>query len=279
MVDAVVREWLQILREELGLEGEELDEIMDALFAIFYVNNAYIVARDPAFLQRAIDGLVSTFECVGHVTNIGETKAMICTPSKIRLQLLADSYRQMRAGRTSAAKWDTRIITCRECRKEMRAGSLSRHLADLCKIYQGQVVAEELLNWCEGVAYTAKEGHGELKCPFPLCTGELASGWMMRWNFCNPHPLDYVTVVREGRYPWCPCCGMQIDPRIPAHINTKEFWVGTERHHQRNMAVRSALALREQFTVHGDVLEKVEVYRYLGCLLSQDDDDVQTIQS
>ena len=52
-----------------------------------------------------------------------------------------------------------------------------------------------------------------------------------------------------------------------------------ERRHQRDMAVRSALALRKQFTVHGDVLEKVEVYRYLSCLLSQDDNDVQAMQS
>ncbi len=36
MVDAVVREWLQFLKDESGLEGEELDEMMDALFAIFY---------------------------------------------------------------------------------------------------------------------------------------------------------------------------------------------------------------------------------------------------
>jgi hypothetical protein len=45
------------------------------------------------------------------------------------------------------------------------------------------------------------------------------------------------------------------------------------------MAVHSALALRQQFTVHGDVLEKVEVYQYLSCLLLQDDDNIQAVQS
>ncbi len=178
-----------------------------------------------------------------------------------------------------AAKWDARIITCRECGKDMRAGSLSRHLADLHEIYQGQVVAEELLDWREGVVYTAKEGHGKLKCPFPLCTGELVSGWMMQWHFCDLRPLDYVAVPREGRYPRCLHCGMQVDPRYPAHINTKECQAGTERCHQRDMEVQSALALRKQFTVHGDVLEMIEVYRYLGCLLLQDDDDVQAVWS
>ncbi len=43
--------------------------------------------------------------------------------------------------------------------------------------------------------------------------------------------------------------------------------------------MRSALALHEQFTVHGEVLEKVEVYRYLSCLLLQDDNDVQAMRS
>jgi hypothetical protein len=60
------------------------------------------------------------------------------------------------------------------------------------------VVAKEPLNLHEGVVYTAKEGHGKLKCPFPLCTGELASGWMMHQHFHDLHPLDYVTVPREG---------------------------------------------------------------------------------
>jgi hypothetical protein len=54
MVDAVVREWLQILRDESGLEVEELDKMMDALFTIFNVDDAYIAARDPIFLQQAI---------------------------------------------------------------------------------------------------------------------------------------------------------------------------------------------------------------------------------
>jgi hypothetical protein len=81
----------------------------------------------------------------------------------------------------------------------MRAGSLGCHLADLHEIYQGLVVAEELLNWREGVEYKVKEGHGKLKCPFPLCTGELIGGCMMRRHFCDLHPLDYVTIPKEGR--------------------------------------------------------------------------------
>jgi hypothetical protein len=72
---------------------------------------------------------------------------------------------------------------------------------------------------------------------------------------------------------------MQVDPRVPMHINTKECMLGMARHHQRDMAVQSALALRQQFTVHGDVLERVKVFRYLGRLLSHDDDNIQAVRS
>ncbi len=38
------------------------------------------------------------------------------------------------------------------------------------------------------------------------------------------------------------------------------------------------MALRHQFTIHGDVLERVEVFKYLGRLLAQDDNDAQAIR-
>ena len=136
MVDAVVREWLCILREEIDMEGEELDKTMETLFAIFYVDDAYIATWDPVFLQQAINILVTNFEPVGLETNTKNTQAMTCTPSKIWLPLPSDSYRQMRSGRTPAADWDTRIVTCRECRIDMQASSLGRHRADLHEIYQ-----------------------------------------------------------------------------------------------------------------------------------------------
>ncbi len=167
----------------MEMEEEELDELMETLFAIFYVDDAYIASRDPVFLQRAIDGLVTAFECVGLETNTKKTQAMTCTPGTIRLQLPTDFYLRMRTGRTLAAEWDARTVTCRESGKDMWASSLGRHLADQHEIYQMQMVAEELLNRREGVVYDIPLGFVKLKCPFPMCKGELASGWMMRWHF------------------------------------------------------------------------------------------------
>jgi hypothetical protein len=208
------------------LEEEALDEMMETLFAIFYVDDVYIASRDPILLQRAINGLGSAFKRVGLETNTKKTQAMTCMPGTIRLQLPTESYLRMRTGRTPAAEWDACTVTCRECRKDMWASSLDRHLADQHQINQQQMVAEELLNRREGVTYAVAPGCGSLKCLFPLCKGMLASGWMMQRHFRDLHPLDYVVVPKEGRYSRCPYCGMQTNPRYPAHINTKECQVG-----------------------------------------------------
>jgi hypothetical protein len=39
------------------------------------------------------------------------------------------------------------------------------------------------------------------------------------------------------------------------------------------------LVLGQQFSVHGEALDWVEVFKYLRCLLAQDDDDIQTIHA
>jgi hypothetical protein len=72
---------------------------------------------------------------------------------------------------------------------------------------------------------------------------------------------------------------MQCNPSCPAHINTKECRAGTECRHQRDMAIRLALALRQQFRIQDQVLEQVNVFKYLGRLLSQDEDDIQAVRA
>jgi hypothetical protein len=82
---------------------------MSTFFTIFYVDDAYLASRYAGFLQRALDLLVSLFERVGLETNVSKTQTMICTPGRIRTQLPADSYRQLRRGRVTAAEWNASV--------------------------------------------------------------------------------------------------------------------------------------------------------------------------
>ena len=72
---------------------------------------------------------------------------------------------------------------------------------------------------------------------------------------------------------------MQCNPKYPRHIHLQVCQTGAERRTQRDSAITLALALWQLFYVEGEVLEKVESFRYLGRILAQDDEDVRAVRS
>ncbi len=141
------------------------------------------------------------------------------------------------------------------------------------------MVAEALLEVRSPVTYMVSAAlHARaLSCPYPGCEGHLQDGWMMHRHFGDVHPMDLAKVPKEGKFDHCEQCRMQVHPMYPQHRYTKECQIRVERKHQREMAILLALALCQQFLVHGNVLEWVQVFKYLGRLLVQDDDDMQAI--
>jgi len=98
IVNAVVREWMRIMRETLDDSDGQLAARVEAFFAIFYVDDGYIASKDAEFLQEALDILVEKFKRVSLAMNMKKMQAMVCTPGKIRVQLPLDSYRRLREG-------------------------------------------------------------------------------------------------------------------------------------------------------------------------------------
>ena len=141
------------------------------------------------------------------------------------------------------------------------------------------MVAGELLDERVSVTYTAEQRPGgKLQCPVDGCLGNLKDGWNMRRHFRDIHPRDKVIVKKEGQsFPRCGYCGMQTDPAVRGHWRTDSCLIGADRRVQREGAVTSALALRCTFTVHGDILEQVKVFKYLSRLLAQDNNDIQAV--
>jgi hypothetical protein len=253
---------------------------MQGFLATFYVDDAYFASRDPVFLQTALSILVEFFEHVGLETNCLKTQTMICTPVRIQTQLLTPSYHHMCLGYYRMSKqWEARHVNCSHCNAKLQACSLPRHLETLHVVYQQTVVVEELLDQHEGITYNATQHlGGQLTCPIAGCLGIAKDGWNMRCHFRNLHPRDKIIVLKEGQsYLRCQYCQMQVSPLVTGHWKTESCALGTDRRIQREAAVTSALALRCTFQVHGDVLERVEVFKYLGCLLAQDGNDMQAV--
>jgi hypothetical protein len=160
----------------------------------------------------------------------------------------------------------------------MNASSLSRHLADIHKLYQQTVVAEELLEDRAGVFYRATTPpNSKLACPFPDWVGELESGWMIRRHFWDIHPKNLVTLLKKQWYPCCKNCSMQVNLGYSRHTCTKECAMDTARPHQQEAAVALAPAPCCQLMVYGDTLNRVKVFKHLRRMMEQDNNNIQAM--
>jgi hypothetical protein len=171
-------------------------------------------------------------------------------------------------------------MVCHVCNKALQARSLHPHLLSAHDIHQQVVVADALLEERAGAHYRANPGGKKdpIQCLHPGCPGMLSSPYMLRCHFRDLHPKDTVEILREGNFLQCKHCMMQCNLRYPRHIHTQVCLLGAERRTQWDSAVLAALALRKLFHVEGEVLDKVDLFQYLGLILAQDDDDIRAVR-
>jgi hypothetical protein len=250
VVDAVVREWMRLMRATIDNADNDLAKRIAGLFAVFYVNDGYIASRNAEFLQEALNILVETFKLVGLATNTKKTQAMICTPGKVRVQLPTHCYKCMREG-LAAGEELQRAVVCHVLDKALQARCLHPYLLRAHNIHQQVVVADALLEERAAAHYRANPGgrKDSIQCPYPGCPGALSSPYMLRRHFRDLHPKNTVEILREGNFLRCGHCRMQCNPQYPRHIYTQVCLLGAEQRTQRDSAVLAALALRKLFHV------------------------------
>jgi hypothetical protein len=72
---------------------------------------------------------------------------------------------------------------------------------------------------------------------------------------------------------------MPVEDLNVGHHRTELCQQGWERKRQHAAAVHSQEALEHSFTAYGEELERVEVFKYLGRLITYDDADTQAMRS
>ena len=161
---------------------------------------------------------------------------------------------------------------------EMSAASLSNHLATQHDTYFSRIIDKDLGMDCAPVVYYATPSgpSGKYFCPVGQCVGQAYSNWNLGWHFHDCHPLGLVSIPGEGIYPRRVSCGRQTIQQALAtlHGATKMCRVGTERREHREAAACSACPLDMVFTAYNVELERVEAFKYLGCLLTMDDNNI-----
>jgi hypothetical protein len=170
---------------------------------------------------------------------------------------------------------------CHVCKKALQVRSLRPHLSSTHKIHQQVVIADKLLEERAGVRYRDNPGglKDPIQCPYPSCLGVLSTPYMLCRRSWDLHPKDTMEISREGTFLWCKHCTMQCNPRCLWHIHTQVCLLGVKQHTQWDSAVTAALALRKLFHVDGELLEKVDLFRYLEQILAQDNDDIRAVRN
>ena len=127
VVDAVVRHWLTIAVQEAERRGERGREGRYQA-ALFYADDGMLALSDPQWLQWAFTQLVGLFDRVGLKTNCNKTVSMTCRPCSTPGNRSEETYGHIMTGDGPKPKERKRErVTCRDCRREMAAGSLDSH--------------------------------------------------------------------------------------------------------------------------------------------------------
>jgi hypothetical protein len=101
--NALVREWLrQVLGDDAAQGG--LGEAAHNHAVAFFVNDGFVTARCPEWLQSSFTILVNLFECIGLRTNAAKTKVMTCLPGKIRVARTEEEYAAQQTGNATTTK-------------------------------------------------------------------------------------------------------------------------------------------------------------------------------
>ncbi len=109
---------------------------------------------------------------------------------------------------------------------------------------------------------------GRYFCPAANCVGGASTQWNLRRHFIDCHPQNLVVCPSEetAPLPRCTQCGMQTaaGALMCKHQETKlcrERWCQQVQH---ETAAATWLSLETRFFAHGEGLERVEVFTYLG---------------
>ena len=117
----------------------------------------------------------------------------------------------------------------------------------------------------------------KVDCPVVGCAGAATTWNNLRRHFAYRHPNDRLCILEEGHAPLPKCerCGMHVSYRAlnNQHYATASCRAGAARMRQRYAQSDSRRASEVVFTVNGEDLEQVSVFKYLGRPLSSSDSD------
>ena len=104
--------------------------------SLFYADDGIVASSDPRCLQWAFNALVGLFERVGLHINVGKMVSMACRTCPAAGNQSEEAYgRKMTGEGPTYGERQKERVKCRDCGKEMAAGSLESHRMTHISLY------------------------------------------------------------------------------------------------------------------------------------------------
>jgi hypothetical protein len=171
-------------------------------------------------------------------------------------------------------------VVCPICEKDLAQSSLAHHM----RVQHGRTSGGSGFDPPEVIGAPPAEYRVSFPktatladCPVEGCPGKATSRTNLRAHFMYRHVCDTIVILDEGSYPHprCLSCDMFV-PRpgvYTTHPRTAMCLAGADRKRQRLALERARSAGECKFTAYGTPLESVQEFKYLGRLLSSNDND------
>lgn len=229
------------------------------------------------------------FKRFGLLMNVEKTEAMIMLGSKPIHKMSDEAYDRKITGVGLSYKEKQQSITkCEYCKDEVQLHSLKRHqLSKKCiterkKIHNNQtdmiclpVNNEESSNT---IILSCNDNGPPTKCYYTNCKYSTNKGPLMRKHYRQRHPNDIIIINEEGLLPRCTKCGLfQKNAMSQQHQNSEDCKKFTMRMTKRRQEIMQQAAGNVEFYINGQAVKKVSKFKYLGRIITNDDNDLPAV--
>jgi hypothetical protein len=269
---------------------QDLAQLLRDLIEIFYADDGRLAGFDQAVLQQGLDSLLAFFARVGLLPNVVKTKAMVSSGQRYPDQMSAIAFkRRYDPSMPTHRARKLRKVQCPHCHCTMNDQHVPTHIRHvhhmIPDLSPDDHIAPPIPPPCKRrktshppvspapSCHQVRLGSDILVCPVPACPTWTYDLHVFTRHLCIRHSSDHFDFVDAPDLTQCPSCGLFLTHFTPKHLRSQFCIHQTARRQKTLLHLQAIAAESNPFLIHGQPVEFVPQFRYLGRILSRDDND------
>jgi hypothetical protein len=296
---------------ETTAKEQEQEKEEDESDDLFYADDGLFMDEEAERLQLTITTYAETFGRVGLMLNGKKTVVMVMNGGRIREAESQTAYK--RRFKKNNKTHRERMLTkteCNLCGARVNKQHIKMHQSrKICRAERAEYKIQQQQEATTTTTDTETESESETEseeeenseipeqpnieeycveiktcrktaCPVPNCPAKIGTSNQMANHFRNKHVENVVTINRK-LHPRCPKCGIfQSNSLTEEHQRSKECMKWAQVYANRaTFAKKQKEATEAKFQADGKEFMRVEEFKYLGRIVTDDDNDDKAVDA